>query len=447
MGGEVSAGGGAGAAGVAGAARVAGPSILIENIGLLVTHDAERPERSGAAIVIENGRVAWVGDSPRAPDADERIDAGGRCAIPGFVDSHSHLVFAGDRAAEFEARMAGRRYEAGGIRSTVAATRAASDGQLLAGARRLLGEMRAQGTTTIEIKSGYGLTVADESRILSLARALTAETTYLGAHVVPADYSGRRDEYVALVKGEMLDACAPHARWIDVFIDEGAFTVDEARSILTAGIARGLGARVHAGQLGVSGGIRLAVELGAASVDHCTYLADDDVEALAGSAGAGAIGDVVAGSAGAGAIGDAVAGSAGAGARAIGDAGAVWSGTVATLLPGVEFSTRSPYPDARRLLDAGVRVALASDCNPGSSYTSSMPFCIALAVREMGMTAAEAVRAATLGGAQALRRTDIGHLRVGAAADIVLLDAPSYVHLAYRPGVPLVHRVIASSAE
>ena len=423
MGGEVSAGGGAGAAGVAGAARAAAPSILIENIGLLVTHDAERPERSGAAIVIENGRVAWVGDSPRAPDADERIDAGGRCAIPGFVDSHSHLVFAGDRAAEFEARMAGRRYEAGGIRSTVAATRAASDGQLLAGARRLLGEMRAQGTTTIEIKSGYGLTVADESRILSLARALTAETTYLGAHVVPADYSGRRDEYVALVKGEMLDACAPHARWIDVFIDEGAFTVDEARSILTAGIARGLGARVHAGQLGVSGGIRLAVELGAASVDHCTYLADDDVEALAGSAGAGA------------------------GARAIGDAVAVWSGTVATLLPGVEFSTRSPYPDARRLLDAGVRVALASDCNPGSSYTSSMPFCIALAVREMGMTAAEAVRAATLGGAQALRRTDIGHLRVGAAADIVLLDAPSYVHLAYRPGVPLVHRVIASSTE
>ncbi|MET3767552.1 imidazolonepropionase [Marisediminicola sp. UYEF4] len=462
------------AVGAAGAAGAAASSILIENIGLLVTHDAERPERSGAAIVIENGRVAWVGDSPRAPDADERIDAGGRCAIPGFVDSHSHLVFAGDRAAEFEARMAGSRYEAGGIRSTVAATRAATDEQLLAGARRLLGEARAQGTTTIEIKSGYGLTVADESRILSIARALTAETTYLGAHVVPADYSGRRDEYVALVKGEMLDACAPHSRWIDVFVDEGAFTVDEARSILMAGIARGLGARVHAGQLGISGGIRLAVELGAASVDHCTYLADDDVEALAGSAGAGAIGDVgaVSAGAGAGAIGDVGAVSAGAGAGAIGDVvavsagagagagaigdvvavargddGALWAGTVATLLPGVEFSTRSPYPDARRLLDAGVCVALASDCNPGSSYTSSMPFCIALAVREMGMTAAEAVRAATLGGAQALRRTDIGHLRVGAAADIVLLDAPSYVHLAYRPGVPLVHRVIASSTE
>ncbi|QHO70974.1 imidazolonepropionase [Marisediminicola antarctica] len=419
--------------------------MLIENIGLLVTHDAERPERSGAAIVIENGRVAWVGDWTGAPDADERIDAGGRCAIPGFVDSHSHLVFGGDRAAEFEARMAGRRYEAGGIRSTVEATRAASDAQLLAGARRLLSEMRAQGTTTVEIKSGYGLTVADECRILSLARTLTAETTYLGAHVVPADYSGRRDDYVALVEGEMLDACAPHSRWIDVFIDDGAFTVDEARSILTAGIARGLGARVHAGQLGVSGGVRLAVELGAASVDHCTYLADADVEALAGSAGAGAMSRDAGGSAGAGAV-SRDAGGTGAAADAAG-VGAVWAGTVATLLPGVEFSTRSPYPDARRLLDAGVRVALASDCNPGSSYTSSMPFCIALAVREMGMTAAEAVRAATLGGAQALRRTDIGHLRVGAAADIVLLDAPSYVHLAYRPGVPLVHRVIASSTE
>jgi len=430
MGGAMSAGGAAGAAAVGGASAVGGagavgdtsalggagagaaaPSILIDNIGLLVTHDTERPERSGAAIVIDNGRVAWVGDSDGTPDADERIDAGGRCAFPGFVDSHSHLVFAGDRAAEFEARMAGRRYEAGGIRSTVAATRAASDEQLLAGATRLLAEMRAQGTTTVEIKSGYGLTVADESRILSLARSLTAETTYLGAHVVPAEYSGRRDDYVALVQGEMLDACAPHSRWIDVFVDDGAFTVDEARVILTAGMARGLGARLHAGQLGISGGIRLAVELGAASVDHCTYLADGDVEALAGSAGADQ------------------------------------PGTVATLLPAVEFSTRSPYPDARRLLDAGVRVALASDCNPGSSYTTSIPLCIALAVREMGMTPAEALRAATLGGAQALRRTDIGHLRVGAAANIVLLDAPSYVHLAYRPGVPLVHRVIASSTE
>lgn len=368
---------------------------LIDNIGLLVTHDTDRPERTGASLVIDDGVVAWVGEG--SPAADERIDAGGRCVIPGFVDSHNHLVFAGDRSDEFEARMAGRAYEAGGIRRTVAATRDASDDELLANARHLVAEARAQGTTTIEIKSGYGLTVADEERSVRLAATLTPEVTFLGAHVVPAGVD--RDEYVDLVVGEMLEACAPHSRWIDVFCETGAFTVDESRRILTAGVARGLGARVHAGQLGESGGVQLAVELGAASVDHCTYLSTDDVEALAGS------------------------------------------GTVATLLPGVEFSTRHPYPDARRLLDAGVAVALASDCNPGSSFTSSMPLMIALAVREMGMTPAEALAAATLGGAAALRRSDVGHLRVGARADLVILDAPSYVHLAYRPGVPLVWRV------
>ncbi|CAN5383825.1 imidazolonepropionase [soil metagenome] len=372
---------------------------LVDNIGLLVTHDADRPERANAALVIEDGVVAWVGEG--SPAADERIDAGGRCVIPGFVDSHSHLVFAGDRADEFEARMAGRRYEAGGIRRTVEATRAATDEELLANARRLVAEARAQGTTTIEIKSGYGLTVADEERSVRLAATLTPEVTFLGAHVVPSGVE--RDEYVDLVVGEMLDACAPHARWIDVFCETGAFTVEESRRILTAGIARGLGARVHAAQLGESEGVRLAVELGAASVDHCTYLSDADIEALAGS------------------------------------------GTVATLLPGVEFSTKHPYPDALLLLDAVAAVALASDCNPGSSFTSSMPLMIALAVREMGMTPAEALTAATLGGAAALRRTDVGHLRLGARADLVLLDAPTYVHLAYRPGVPLVHRVLTSA--
>jgi len=372
---------------------------LVDNIGLLVTHDADRPERANAALVIEDGVVAWVGEG--SPAADERIDAGGRCVIPGFVDSHSHLVFAGDRADEFEARMAGRRYEAGGIRRTVAATRGATDDELLANARRLVAEARAQGTTTIEIKSGYGLSVADEERSVRLAATLTPEVTFLGAHVVPSGVE--RDEYVDLVVGEMLDACAPHARWIDVFCETGAFTVEESRRILTAGISRGLGARVHAAQLGESEGVRLAVELGAASVDHCTYLSDQDVDALAGGS------------------------------------------TVATLLPGVEFSTKHPYPDARRLLDAGAAVALASDCNPGSSFTTSMPLMIALAVREMGMTPAEALAAATLGGAAALRRTDVGHLRVGARADLVLLDAPTYVHLAYRPGVPLVHRVVTQA--
>jgi imidazolonepropionase len=371
---------------------------LIDNIGLLVTHDDEREQLADAALVVADGEVAWWGEAASAPAADERIDARGGCVIPGFVDSHSHLVFAGDRADEFEARMRGDRYEAGGIRRTVRLTRAASDDELLDTASRLVAEARAQGTTTIEIKSGYGLSVEDEERSVRLAATLTPEVTFLGAHVVPEGVD--RDDYVDLVCGPMLDACAPHSRWIDVFCESGAFTVDEAQRILEAGLARGLGARVHAGQLGESGGVRLAIELGAASVDHCTFLSDADIEALAAST------------------------------------------TVATLLPGVEFSTRQPWPDARRLIDAGATVAIASDCNPGSSYTTSMPFCIALAVRDMGMTPYEALWSATAGGARALRRDDVGHLRVGARADITILDAPSYVHLAYRPGVPLVARVL-----
>jgi imidazolonepropionase len=377
---------------------------LLTGIGELVTLDPAHPGPLGilpdAALLAVDGRVEWTGPASAAPrgDADEVVDAGGAAVIPGFVDSHTHLVFGGDRSAEFEARMAGRPYSAGGIRSTVAATRAASDAELR---RRLDGfvrELRAQGTTTFEIKSGYGLTVEDEARILRIAQEVTPETTFLGAHVVPAEYADDAEGYVDLVTGPMLDACAPYARWIDVFCETGAFTVPQSRRILEAGAARGLGVRVHASQLGPGDGVALAVELGAASVDHGTYLTDRDVALLAGSS------------------------------------------TVATLLPGVEFSTRQPYPDARRLIDAGVRVALASDCNPGSSFTSSMPFCIAVAVREMGMTVAEALRAATLGGAEALRRDDVGHLRVGARADYVVLDAPSYVHLAYRPGVPLVSR-------
>jgi imidazolonepropionase len=379
-------------------------STLIDGIGLLVTNEPDRPERENAALVIEEGIVTWVGDAADAPAADTRIDAEGRCVIPGFVDSHSHLIFAGDRSDEFAARMTGQKYAAGGIRRTVGLTRQATDAELAANAGRLVAEMRAQGTTTVEIKSGYGLTTADEARALRIAGELTPETTYLGAHVVPAEFADDPAGYVALVTGEMLDACAPHAKWIDVFCDEGAFDVDQARAILLAGQARGLGARMHGAQLAPSGAVRLAVELGAASVDHCTFLTDADVDALAGS------------------------------------------DTVATLLPGVEFSTRQPYPDARRLLDADATVALACDCNPGSSFTSSMPFCIAVAVRDLRMSPAEALWAATAGGAAALRRADIGGLALGQRADLVILDAPSYVHLAYRPGVPLVHRVIAADA-
>ncbi|MHB1873245.1 MAG: imidazolonepropionase [Streptosporangiaceae bacterium] len=381
-------------------------STVITNVGELVTNAPDdRPGSAGfaaltdAAIVLEDGKVAWTGPAGAAPAADRRVDAAGRAVLPGFVDSHAHLVFAGERGAEFEARMAGVPYRAGGIRGTVAATRAASDADLAANLRGLADEMLAQGITTFECKSGYGLTVADESRSVALAARMTPEVTFLGAHVVPPEFESDPAGYVDLVSGPMLAACAPHARWIDVFCERGAFGADEARTVLRAGLAAGLRARVHANQLGPGPGVRVAVEVGAASADHCTYLSDADVDDLASS------------------------------------------GTVATLLPGVEFSTRQPYPDARRLIDAGAVVAIATDCNPGSCFTSSMAFCVALAVREMRMTTREAVWAATAGGARALRRDDVGQLRVGARADLVMLAAPSHSYLAYRPGVPLVAAV------
>ncbi len=380
--------------------------VLIDRIGTLVTNDPTLGRGllgivEDAALLLQDGVVAWAGPRSRVPEGggDERVDAGGRAVLPGFVDSHGHLVFAGDRTAEFAARMSGRPYTAGGIRTTVAATRAASRDQLARTTAGLVAEARRSGTTTIESKSGYGLTVDDERRSLEVAAGHTDEVTFLGAHVVPPEHAGRPDDYVRLVCGEMLDACAPHARWIDVFCERGAFDAEQTRAVLGAGVARGLLPRVHANQLGPGPGVQIAVEFDAASADHVTHLTAADVDALAAGR------------------------------------------TVATLLPGAEFSTRSPYPDARRLLGAGVTVALATDCNPGSSYTTSMPFCIALAVREMHMTPDEAVWAATAGGARALRRTDVGHLGPGARADVVLLDAPSHVHLSYRPGVPLVGAV------
>jgi imidazolonepropionase len=369
----------------------------LTGIGLLATQDDELGEIADAAVVVDGERIAWVGPSAAAPAADDHVDVDGRTVLPGFVDSHAHLVFAGDRSAEFAARMTGKPYVAGGIRTTVEATRAATDDDLRANLARLAGELLRAGVTTFECKSGYGLDVETEMRSLRLAGELTPETTFLGAHVVPPDTD--RADYVALVTGPMLDACAPLARWVDVFCDRGAFDGDEARAVLEAGLAAGLGARVHANQLGDGPGVALAVELGAASADHCTHLSVHDIDALANST------------------------------------------TVATLLPLVEFSTRSPYPDGRRLLDAGVRTALATDCNPGSAYSTSMALAIALAVREMGFTPAEAVRAATAAGAAALRRDDIGTIAPGLRADLVVLDAPSYVHLAYRPGVPLVSQV------
>jgi imidazolonepropionase len=382
--------------------------LALTGIGHLVTNDesvgaGKLGVLNKAAVVVGNdGAVAWVGPAREVSSHCDvaPTDVGGRAVIPGFVDSHTHLVFAGDRAPEFESRMQGKPYAAGGINTTMAATRAATNEMLTNNVARLAREALGSGTTTIEVKSGYGLSVADEARSLVAAQSATTETTFLGAHVVPPETS--TDEYVQLVTGEMLTACAPHAKWIDVFCDRGAFDVDQAREILLAGKAAGLGMRLHTNQLQHGGGVQLGVELGVASCDHCTHLHDDDIAALAGA----------------------------------------HATTVATLLPTAEMCTRSPYPNARKLIDAGVTVALASDCNPGSSYTTSLPLAISLAVINMGMTCDEAVWSATQGGAQALRRTDVGNLRVGSCADFVVFDAPSHIHLAYRPGVNQVRAVV-----
>ena len=379
-------------------------STVVTGIAELVTCDGTGPDglglRHDAALVVADGRVVWMGSVRDAPAADQHRDLSGRAVLPGFVDSHTHLVFAGDRGSEFAARMAGQPYDGGGIGTTVAATRAAADGELRRLVTGRVAEMRAQGTTTVEIKSGYGLRTDDEVRMLRIAADVTSETTFLGAHVVSAEYADDRAGYLDLVTGPMLTAAAPHARWIDVFCEPRsahAFDAEESRAVLVAGRAAGLGLRVHGNQLGPGPGVQLAVELGAASVDHCTYLSAADRDALVDAR----------------------------------------EQTVATLLPGVEFSTRAPYPDAAELLRCGVSIALATDCNPGTCYSSSMPFVIALAVRELGLTPGQAVYAATAGAARSLRRTDIGRIEVGLPADLAVLDAPSHLHLAYRPGVPL----------
>lgn len=377
-------------------------ALLVTGIARLVSHDPDLPEQGPLSLVCDDGRVAWIGQgSPPEQAGDHRLDAGGRCVIPGFVDSHTHLVFAGDRLAEFTARLSGTPYSAGGITTTVAATRAADAATLEATATRLAAEALSGGTTTLEIKSGYGLTVDDERRMLDVAaRVDGAEPTFLGAHVVPPEFADDADGYVDLVCGPMMEACAPRARWCDVFCERGAFDADQSRAVLQAGRRHGLGLRVHANQLDHGPGVRLGVELGAAAVDHCTFLDDRDIAALAGSE------------------------------------------TVATLLPTVELSTNTPAAPARRLLAAGASVGLASDCNPGSSYTTSMALVIALACQRYRLTPDEALRAATLGGARALQRHDVGHLGIGATADLVVLDAPDPGYLAYRPGLAQVHAVV-----
>ena len=379
-------------------------SIAFTNIETLVTNDFRIGDGTlgvlhGASLVVEDGLISQI--TQQIPSGvDSEIDCSGQTLLPGFVDSHTHLIFAGDRANEFSARSRGEKYSAGGITSTVAATRAASDAALSQNAQRLLDEALASGTTTIEIKSGYGLTERDELRSIEIAKRFTDETTLLAAHVIPLEFKEDPDAYVALIIDSIIPASS--AKWIDVFCDQGAFSPEQSEAILRAGIAQGMLPRIHANQLTAGKGVELAVALGASSADHLSKSTQSDIELLASS------------------------------------------NTVATLLPGAEFSTHLESNLGRKFLDAGARVAIASDCNPGSSYTTSMPFCIASAVSLLGFTVEEAVLAATLGGAQALRREDIGQLAIGKRADLVLLDAPSYIHLAYRPGVNLIHSTYKS---
>jgi imidazolonepropionase len=379
-------------------------SIAFTNIATLVTNDVsfgdgELGVLREATLVVEDGLIASITQG-KPSGVDSVIDCAGKTLLPGFVDSHSHLIFAGDRAEEFSARSQGQKYTAGGIASTVDATRAASDSVLADNAQRLLNEALASGTTTIEIKSGYGLTAADESRSIEIAKSFTDETTLLAAHVIPQEFKAEPHAYVDLIINSIIPQSS--AKWIDVFCDQGAFTPEQTEAILRAGIAHGMLPRIHANQLSAGKGVEIAVALGAASADHLSKSTTADIELLASSE------------------------------------------TVATLLPGAEFSTHLESNLGRNFLDAGATVAIASDCNPGSSYTTSMPFCIAAAVSLLGFTVEEAVRAATFGGAKALLREDIGTLAVGKTADLVLLNAPSYIHLAYRPGVNLVHSTYKS---
>lgn len=399
---------------------------IITGIGELTTVDEEVGTIHNAAVLIEDDRIVWVGSASGAPAADVSVDVGGRAVLPGWVDAHTHLVFDGDRSAEFAARMDGAQYAAGGIGVTTSATRSADDNRIdqLVAAR--VREATSGGTTYLETKTGYGLTVVDEERSARIASKHVDEVTFLGGHLVPQGAAD--DEYIDLVCGAMLKSVVPYARWADVFCEEGAFTSEQSRRILEASRDAGLGLRVHGNQLGPGSGVALAVDMGAASVDHCNYLSDKDVEALAGS---------------------------GAGAYGVPKAGYE---TVACVLPACDLSTRAPLAPARRLVDAGATVAIASNCNPGTSYTSSMNFCVGTAVLQMHLSIGEAVKAATLGGARALRRDaqsllagtrprpgadelPVGRIAVGHRADLHVLNAPAAIHLAYRPGMPLTHAV------
>ena len=390
-------------------------STLFTGISELRTVSEAGTLADAALIANTDGTIAWIGPVSEAPAADEKVDLGGRAVLPGWVDSHTHMIFDGDRSAEFEARMAGESYQAGGIAVTMDATRSAGEERLEKLLVERIAAARRGGTTTLETKTGYGLNTESEVEAARVAARHVDDVTFLGAHLVPP--GAEAETYLDEVVGPMLDGVAEHVQWIDVFCERGAFDEAQSRRVLEAGKARGLGVRVHGNQLGEGPGVALAVELGAASVDHVNYLSDADVEALASSE------------------------------------------TVATLVPACDLSTREPLAPGRKLIDAGATVAIASNLNPGTSYTSSMNFCVTTAVLQQHLTLDEAIAAGTLGGATALRRQDVGEgkdaqgrpakgsLVVGAAADLHVLDAPSAIHLAYRPGMPMTWKTFVGGRE
>ena len=389
--------------------------LFLTGIGQLTTNTG--PPLNDAVVAIESGLVTYAGPASDAPDqVGRRHDCEGRAVIPGFVDAHTHLVFAGDRSDEFARRLAGESYPdiaaaGGGILATVASTRNATDDELFQLAAARVWQMIRTGTTTLEIKSGYGLDRATELRQLEVGRRIgeklpvTVKTTFLGAHSIPPEYRTDRQGYIDFLVEDMLAAAAPHADYCDVFVEEGVFTVDEARRIFERGAELGLGARVHAEQLSHTGGAQLAAEIGAVSADHLDHATEDDVRALAAS------------------------------------------GVAAVLVPGASYTLRSGHAPAPSLLEAGCIVALATDCNPGTSYFESMAPILSLAVVQMGLTVEQAITAATLGGAHSLGFSDRGYIAPGAVGDIVVLDAPSAAHLAYRPGANLVRQTFKSGTE
>jgi imidazolonepropionase len=385
------------------------PDLFLTGIGQLTTN-AGSPI-TDAVVAVEGGSVTYAGPAADAPDqTGERYDCGGMAVIPGFVDAHTHLVFAGDRCDEFARRLGGESYAeiaaaGGGILSTVAATRGSSENELYELAAARVWRMIRTGTTTVEIKSGYGLDMETELRQLAVARRIgeelpvTVKTTFLGGHSVPPEFEDDREGYIDLLVEEILPAAAPLSDYCDVFVEEAVFSVDEARRVFTRGLELGLGARVHAEQLGHSGGARLAAEIGAVSADHLDHVSEDDAQALAEA------------------------------------------GVSAVLVPGASYTLRSPQAPGPMLLERGCRLALATDCNPGTSFFESITPILSLAVVQMGLTVDQAITAATLGGARSLGFGDRGYMAPGSVADLVVLDAPSAAHLVYRPGANLVRQV------